>query len=737
VQNRSITFERSNPINIQIDKDPEAAGYTADEDDDGGHGGAGARSGMEVPVPGTPPMPPPWNPPPKDLKRKPEDQGDDAARASDVRLVPEAASSSQSGMKREHEDGGVGSSSPRKPRLTQDAVICSLMCYLREEAEDKYAGEVCSIEQLMTLLDEDIDRLKFRLEELQKLDDFGTFKSIARSEVPQGVRIFDHRWVDTDSKSRLTVKDLKVFGYDSIEDKNCPTPSAISNGVFDWYVAKFRYICKTYDIVAAFPHALESNEHVYMWPPKEWCDKYGVEVGSIVWHMIRSLYGRGPAAGNFRLLHEAIIVTVPGMGFKMLSSEPCMYFSSPSKTMVIHHIDDGRVGGPGPAVDAVTAWIAKYLLLKLSPKIENGMAYKYLNRTRVRLTNGWATIPDPRLMQAVRDIIHMPETCKVAATPSVKRLVEGDETPRTGLGNTDYRSCVGKLIHLSLDVEMIAYAVKELARNLSAPDASSWCAVSRLVRFMTGKEGFATICQVSESAVPDLVDLSVKTDSDWAGSEDCRSSSGVHVEIDGFKTYHSSVTQPGLPALSSAEAETRALSRGGCIGLQIKVLLEECGFKVKYRLICDAQAAIDGTQKLSGSRLRHLEIAQKYAQSLVRGKHARIEKIPGKQNVADCLTKHLSPEDTKAHIERCGWKKLQEPYRIAELVRVNSIKEVVNSDKLVIENEANKRRAEVEYGLKLAKQELGQSESNFAERAFGQVRQQDESTAAGRASGSS
>ena len=75
---------------------------------------------------------------------------------------------------------------------------------------------------------------------------------------------------------------------------------------------------------------------------------------------------------------------------------------------------------------------------------------------------------------------------------------------------------------------------------------------------------------------------------------------------------------------------------------------------------------------------------------------------------------------------------------MAELTRVNSIKEVVNSDKLVVENEANKRKAEVEFGLKLAKQELGQSESNVTERAFGGVRQQQsESTVIGRASGSS
>ena len=134
VQNRSISFERSSPINIQIEKDPEAAGYTRDDDDEN-HGGE------HVPVPGTPPMPPPWNPPPKDLKRKPEEQDvDDGAQVPDVRPELGAASSSQSGMKRGHEDGGDGNASHSKPRLTQAAVICSLMCYLKEEAEDKYSG---------------------------------------------------------------------------------------------------------------------------------------------------------------------------------------------------------------------------------------------------------------------------------------------------------------------------------------------------------------------------------------------------------------------------------------------------------------------------------------------------------------------------------------------------------------------------------------------------------------------
>ena len=145
--------------------------------------------------------------------------------------------------------------------------------------------------------------------------------------------------------------------------------------------------------------------------------------------------------------------------------------------------------------------------------------------------------------------------------------------------------------------------------------------------------------------------------------------------------------------------------------MQIKVLLEEMGFKVNYTLVCDAQAAIDSAQKLSGSRLRHLEIAQRYALALVRGKHARIKKISGKLNVADCLTKHLNSEDTKAHIERLNWRPLDMHYNMVELLRINGIKDIINSDKLVIENEAAKRKQEVEEALRIAKKELNYNEA--------------------------
>ena len=84
--------------------------------------------------------------------------------------------------------------------------------------------------------------------------DFGTFEAVPTASLPKGVRVFKHRWVDTSEKSRLTMMDLKVFGTSSVVGKNCPTPSALSKGLFDWFTARFGCTVITYDVVAAFPH---------------------------------------------------------------------------------------------------------------------------------------------------------------------------------------------------------------------------------------------------------------------------------------------------------------------------------------------------------------------------------------------------------------------------------------------------------------------------------------------------
>jgi len=596
--------------------------------------------------------------------------------------------------------------------------MVDLQKFLEGEVEDDFPVEVvCSVEQLVEFLKGDDEVGAHRREEIGKLADFDTFEAVLRDEVPDGIRIFHHRWVDTAGKSRLTLKDLKVYGSDPVVEKSCPTPSQMANGLFDWYVIRFAKAMIVYDVVSAFPHAAERNKQVYMWPPQEWCDDNGIQPGATVWHMLQVLYGRGSAGETFQLLHEAIILSVLGFKFRLLDHEPCMYYCMEKGTMVIHHVDDGRMAGSSEDVGAVVAWMSKYLLLKVSGEIGVGDGYKYLNRIRVRLEDGWATIHDGKHIQNIRKIPELPSSAKVVPTPSVKRGTDAAKTYRVRLGAKEYRSIVGIYIHLSLDGELIVFAVKEMARRLNDPQPEDWCAAVRLTRWLGDKGEFANVQRVTKWGDVPVVDA--WTDSDWAGVDDGRSTSGNHLETDGFKVYHSSVTQPGLPALSSAEAETRSMARGGCIGLQLKVLLSEIVGKADLRLKCDAQAAIDGAQKLSGSRLRHLEIAQSYSRRLLRGKHARVDKVPGKANVADCLTKHLSPEDTANHLRLTGFQKFDRPWKLVKLARINKVEDLVSAEQLVEQNEKLKRVREVADGLEIAKKYLEQDFAPQVSENFG------------------
>ena len=68
--------------------------------------------------------------------------------------------------------------------------------------------------------------------------------------------VFGTRWVDTMSKSRITVQDLKKFG-EATGLTNCPTPSASTNALLEALCTIRGHSMAGFDIVSAFPHADE------------------------------------------------------------------------------------------------------------------------------------------------------------------------------------------------------------------------------------------------------------------------------------------------------------------------------------------------------------------------------------------------------------------------------------------------------------------------------------------------
>ena len=91
---------------------------------------------------------------------------------------------------------------------------------------------------------------------------------------------------------------------------------------------------------------------------------------------------------------------------------------------------------------------------------------------------------------------------------------------------------------------------------------------------------------------------------------------------------------------------------------------------------------------------------------LLRGKHAQIDKVSGKNSVADCLTKHLSEADTRAHLQRTGFQKLDFPFELVTRFKVNSIPNIESAEALIQQNENRKQVRETADSLALAKLHL-------------------------------
>ena len=109
-------------------------------------------------------------------------------------------------------------------------------------------------------------REEMRWEELNKIASLNSYQVISYSSMPQVKRILDTRWLDTMTKSRLTIRDFKVFG-DQGEIVHCPTPSFATHRAFEARAVERNEPVAYFDVVSAFPRALESRDNVVK-PPQ-------------------------------------------------------------------------------------------------------------------------------------------------------------------------------------------------------------------------------------------------------------------------------------------------------------------------------------------------------------------------------------------------------------------------------------------------------------------------------------
>ena len=130
-------------------------------------------------------------------------------------------------------------------------------------------------------------------------------------------------------------------------------------------------------------------------------------------------------------------------------------------------------------------------------------------------------------------------------------------------------------------------------------------------------------------------------DTDFAGCQKTRrSTSGGMIMLGDHPLRHWSTTQATI-ALSSGEAELVGIVRGASQGLGFQSMGRDLGIPFTLHIRTDATAAIGICRRRGLGKIRHLSCADLWVQERLRHGDFQLSKIPGADNVADALTKHV------------------------------------------------------------------------------------------------
>ena len=206
--------------------------------------------------------------------------------------------------------------------------------------------------------------------------------------------------------------------------------------------------------------------------------------------------------------------------------------------------------------------------------------------------------------------------------------------------STIYRALSARLLYLSMDRPEIAFASKDLCRHFAHPTKVGVDGLKRAVRFLIG--------------LPRLVwkfpfqrhtgDMKVFVDTDFGGCQVTRRSTSGGVAMRGCHPIkHWSLTQTAI-ALSSGEAELRGICRGASIALGLQSLANDLGIMLDLEILTDATAAIGICRRRGLGKIRHLHVSDLWVHDRLRRGDFQLTKIPGAENPADLLTKHVTRE---------------------------------------------------------------------------------------------
>ena len=150
--------------------------------------------------------------------------------------------------------------------------------------------------------------------------------------------------------------------------------------------------------------------------------------------------------------------------------------------------------------------------------------------------------------------------------------------------------------------------------------------------------------------------MRVFVDTDFGGCQTTRRSTSGGIAMRGLHSLkHWSHTQTTI-ALSSGEAELGGICRGASLALGLQSLASDLGIQLRLKILTDAMAVIGICRRRDLGKIRHLHVSDLWVQDRLRRGDFRLTQIPGSENPADLLTKHVPKDIMLKHMAFLGLK---------------------------------------------------------------------------------
>ena len=217
---------------------------------------------------------------------------------------------------------------------------------------------------------------------------------------------------------------------------------------------------------------------------------------------------------------------------------------------------------------------------------------------------------------------------------------------------TTYRALSARGNFLAQDRPDIAFSCKELCREFAAPANSSNVRLKRLARFLIDAKRL--VYKFDWLGDADAGQLSAFVDTDFAGCRVTRRSTNGGALLRGSHCLrHWSTTQPTI-ALSSGEAELGGICKGAANAIGLRSVARDLGIHLNVTVRSDATAALGMSRRMGIGKVRHLDTSLLWIQQKVKDHDLKVEKVPGPDNPADCLTKYVDHTTMARHLSTMG-----------------------------------------------------------------------------------